>query len=273
MRRPKQLDFAEQGLLVTAQSLALVASQVQRQRSLSASESEADHANNANSANSANARHALAYAAVSAAHSDGAMAPAWRVECITQARDALLAAGADSHLPLAAWVLLVHCLEALGQPASARQLALELMSRWPEQSDASGPIWPPLRAQVSRPQSTDSATWLKQMVAEYLALGSDRRTDSAAQAGAAGRAAEDSAEDFGKPWSPSLQEWAKLLSHPDHGAEVERRALLAFALADRCAPLQSLHHLSVGQPACNQSLWRGLIEAMRISSPIHGPVG
>ena len=268
VRRPSQLEFAERGLLVTAQALALAAEHVQRQKSLASPEALAAQARDPA------ARHALAYAAVSAAHSERGMAPAWRVECMIQARDALLqaagaadvadaadaadAAEAPGGLPVAGWVLLVHCLQALGQPAGARQLGTALLAHWPEQADPGGPVWPPLRAQCQRPQSVETGSWLKQMLAEYLALGpaaelpEQRAENELANADASGA-----------PSRQSLEIWDRLLAHPDHGAEVERRALLQFALADRCAPLHTLHHLSVGQPSCNLGLWRGLITAMR----------
>jgi hypothetical protein len=61
--------------------------------------------------------------------------------------------------------------------------------------------------------------------------------------------------------------WAELLRHPDHGAGIERRYLLAHVLADRVAPVTGLRLLSDPQACCNGFLWRGLIETMAAMAP------
>lgn len=235
LRPPEQAQWAARGLLVTPQALS----------------AEALPALPAAESGYAAARLAVDAAAVVAGAGAGAVAwtPAQRVLLMIEARQHLLQATAtDAGLP--AWVLLVHCLYALGQPLAALQMGSQLLAQagvgqW--HADLPDDSRPPLRAQLARPRSTATGLWLRQMLAEFVALHSAYSSFFEA---------------------PSPQRWALLLDHPDHGAEVERRYLLAHVVTNRLAPLSGLHkltHLQALQPGndLNAKLWCGLMQSMR----------
>lgn len=230
VRPAQQQGLAARGLLVTAQALAEAA----------AADARAPEAAPPGS-----------WEALDLVYRSSTFSPAQRVLQLMQCRDALLHTSAkpaqDSDgLGLAQWVLLVHCLHALGQPHAARTLGTELLHQWPVDADLPGPVHPPLRQQAARPQTTATAPWLRHQLAEYLAL---HQLPSAGAQPAAG---------------PDM---LQLLAHPDHSAEVERHVLLAHVLGDRVMPaaqLAQLHHLGAAQPLCNAVLWRGIIESMRV---------
>ncbi len=178
------------------------------------------------------------------------LTPAQRVLLMIEARQLLLQATAgDAGLP--AWVLLVHCLQALGQPLAAVQMGAQLLAQtqardW--QTEMPSDSLPPLRAQVGRKRSTDTGPWLRQMLAEYVALQSSHSSYFEV---------------------PAPHRWASLLEHPDHSAEIERRYLLSHVVSDRLAPLaglQKLSHLQALEPEVdlNATLWCGLLESMRV---------
>lgn len=186
---------------------------------------------------------ANAMAAAERAHSDRQASAAQRAALMVAARERLLQASHAGHdLPAVGWVLLVHALFALGQPLAALQMASRLLQAWPEDLEVRGPVMPPLRQQATRTQTTATGPWLRQMVAEFVAL-------------------QGSFSSYFE--KPAPGRWLALLAHPDHGAEIERRCLLSHVLADLPAPLERLHHLGAGRPACNATLWRGLMDAMR----------
>ncbi len=239
LRPAEQAHWAARGLLVTPQALLDEALPT-----LPAAEPGYAAARQAVDA-------AAAVAGVVAGRVAGAVAwtPAQRVLLMIEARQQLLQATAsDAGLP--AWVLLVHCLYALGQPLAAVQMGAQLLSQaspglW--QTDMPEDSTPPLRAQVARPRSSATGLWLRQMLGEFVALHSAYSS-------------------FFEP--PSPQRWALLLDHPDHGAEVERRYLLAHVITDRLAPPSGLHkltHLQALQPDTdlNATLWCGLMQSMR----------
>ena len=234
LRPPEQAHWAARGLLVTPQALSDAA-----RPALPAAEP-----------GFAAARMAVDAAAPGAA--SAGLTPAQRVLLVIEARQHLLqATAADADLP--AWVLLVHCLYALGQPLAALQMGSQLLAQadaalW--QADMPDHSLPPLRAQATRQRSTATGLWLRQMLAEFVALHS----------------AHSSYFEL-----PSPQRWAALLEHPDHGAEIERRYLLSHVVTDRLAPLsglQKLKHLQALQPGgdLNATLWCGLMQSMRVMS-------
>ncbi len=184
-----------------------------------------------------------------AAGQRGGPSPAQRVLLMIEARQQLLQAS-TADASVAAWVLLVHCLQALGQPLAAVQMGAQLLAQAGPQAWAAelpGDSLPPLVSQRARACSTATGPWLRQMLAEYVSL----------------QAAHSSYFEV-----PAPQRWAALLDHPDHSADVERRYLLAHVISDRLAPLaglQKLTHLQALQPEedLNATLWCGLLQSMR----------
>ncbi len=234
LRPAQQAHWAARGLLVTPQALA-----EEPLPELPAAEPGYDTAR-------------LAVAAAASGAASAGLTPAQRVLLMIEARQLLLQASAgDAGLP--AWVLLVHCLYALGQPLAALQMGAQLLAQAGPQAwagDMPSDSLPPLRAQLARQRSTATGTWLCQMLAEFVALHS----------------AHSSYFEV-----PAPQRWAALLEHPDHSAEIERRYLLAHVVSDRLAPLdglQKLTHLQALQPETdlNATLWCGLMQSMRVMS-------
>ncbi len=231
LRPAQQAHWADRGLLVTTEALA-----VEELPAWPAAQSDA-----------AFARSAVEAAAVGSRPSG--LTPAQRVLLMIEARQQLLQATAID-ADLSAWVLLVHCLYALGQPLAAVQMGAQLLAQadaasW--QAELPDNSRPPLQAQLSRPRSTAVGPWLRQMLAEFVSLHS----------------AHSSYFEV-----PSPQRWALLLDHPDHGAEVERRYLLAHVVTDRVVPLSGLNKLTqlqALQPGSdlNATLWCGLMQSMR----------
>lgn len=232
LRPAQQAHWAARGLLVTPQALA-----EEPMPELPAAEP-----------GFATARLAVDSAAVD--ETPSGLTPAQRVLLMIEARQLLLQATAgDAGLP--AWVLLVHCLHALGQPLAAVQMGARLLAQAPPalwEQDMPVETLPPLRCQVGRKRSTAVGSWLRQMLAEYVAT----------------HAAYSSYFEV-----PAPQRWAMLLEHPDHDAEIERRYLLAHVLSDRLAPLESLRlltHLQAlnAETDLNTTLWSGLLDSMRV---------
>jgi FkbM family methyltransferase len=101
---------------------------------------------------------------------------------------------------------------------------------------------PPQRDDLERRRSTALGDWLRHCVAEFVELRSS----------------------FSSYFVPATsQRWAELLAHPDHGAEIERRYLLAHMRVDRQADLGPLSRLPDAAATCNPALWVGVLEAMR----------
>jgi len=179
---------------------------------------------------------------VATAHIGLGVAAAERLAAVRLARDSMmLALGRGAPLGPEAWVLLVHCLHALGEQHAAVQLGASVLAQWPQDAPVDQPVMPPLRSDIQRPRSTEAGPWLRQMLAEFVAT----------------HAAYSS---YFQP--PTPDRWGSLLVHPDHSAGIERRYLLAHVLCDRVAPVDQLKLLGDERCTSNTFLWRGLIKAM-----------
>ena len=191
--------------------------------------------------------YADALALVALAHAGVAVAPAQRAAAMRGARDGLTAlAHAGASQGVESWVLLVHCLHALGQQHAAVQLGQRVLQQWPASGGrVTRPMVPPLLADLQRQRSTAAGPWLKQMLAEFVATH-----------GAYSSYFE----------APAPERWAALLAHPDHGVGIERRYLLSHVLCDRVATVQPLRRLAQGE-GCNTFLWQGLIKTMAAMAP------
>ena len=190
---------------------------------------------------------------VASAHLQPGLRPAQRVALLVRARESLLAAAArDEIFGPEAWCLVVHCRNALGEPGGAVAMGSELLAYWQAQpepalpADGFVPFVPPQRADLDRPRSTGAASWLRQVLAEFVAV----------------RGSFSSYFVAAEP-----QRWAALLQHPDHSAEIERRYLLVHASHDRVARLDGLRLLPDPRHTSNPQLWQSLIEAMRPADP------
>jgi len=193
--------------------------------------------------------HGAALRLVATAHLAAALTPAERWAAMQAARDlAMVHHGGGTSLSLELGVLLVHCLHALGEQLAAVELGGRLLEQWPQGGgEVSQPVVPPLLTDLERPRSTAAGPWLRQLLGEYVA------TFSAYSS-------------YFQPPMPAR--WAALLSHPDHGAAIERRYLLAHVLSDRVAPVENLRLLSDPHQTCNHFLWDGLIKAMAAMAPV-----
>ena len=256
VRAPTQQTLAARGLLVTPQALAAVQMPVLSLDSLgSLCASPALMRVRVPSLESLRAEIAAAagddYArnlcAVAAAHLQPDLQPAARLALLRSVRDeALVQVAQGLRLGLPAWTLLVHCLYALGQQQAAIETAARTLAQWPSDDGLTVPCMPPLRANLQRARTTPVGSWLGQVLGEFVGL-------------------HCSFSSYFVPPDPSR--WAALLQHPDHGAEVERRHLLALVLSDRIASDEHLgryKHLVPAGRGANGPLWDGLVQSMRL---------
>ena len=199
---------------------------------------------------SCGADYADALAAVASVHLEASLTPAQRLHLMQQVRQQAALHAADAAPSASCWqAMLAHALLALGQQGTALAVTQQALQQWPDDV----PQWPvvtPQRADMQRPRSTPLGGWLHQVMREFVAC---RSRFSGC---------------FGPP-EPAL--WADLLRHPDHGAEVERRFMLAHALCDLAAPVRDLVHLPPAEGSPNAVFWHGLVQAMRAMSPLAQP--
>ena len=171
-----------------------------------------------------------------------------RAAAMLAARDsisALLGDGASHGVET--WVLLVHCLHALGEQHAAVQLGQRVLAQWPASGGrVSQPLVPPLVSDLQRQRSTAAGSWLKQVLGEFVAT-------------------HNAYSSYFE--TPTPERWAALLDHPDHAVGIERRYLLAHVLCDRVAPVDKLHLLTAQTQGCNAFLWQGLIKTMAAMAP------
>jgi FkbM family methyltransferase len=186
---------------------------------------------------------------VATAHLADGLDPAGRWAAMQGARDLAMAHHASSApCSLELGVLLVHGLHALDEQLAAVELGSRLLKQWPQGGgDIRQPMVPPLLADLERARSTAAGSWLQQLLGEYVA------TFSAYSS-------------YFQPPMPTR--WAALLTHPDHGAGIERRYLLAHVLSDRVAPVEKLNLLTDPRQTCNHFLWDGLIWTMAAMVPV-----
>jgi protein O-GlcNAc transferase len=187
--------------------------------------------------------------AIAAAHRQPGLTPLQRVALVLDARDRIFAAlDNGSEASPEAWLLLIHSHWALGEPAAALELGIRLLQQWPKATAEAGGIAravvPPQRADLERRRSTGLAAWLRQCLAEWVAMRS--------------------------AWSgyfqqPAPQRWADLLAHPDHGNEIERRYLLAHASTGEAADLALVTHLAEPGATANPQLWSQVLAAFGAS--------
>jgi FkbM family methyltransferase len=200
--------------------------------------------------------YADALCSVASAHLQADLTAAERLALMVYARERLLTGGlaggaepGQTRLQPAAWTLAVHCSQALGRPVEAVAMARQLLQHWPMASPVAVPSVPPRRQDLERKRSSDSASWLRQMVAEYAAC-------------------QGAYSSYFQP--PAPQAWADLLSHPDHAVGIERRCVLAHMRANRVpapAVLARLVRLTDPRHTANAPIWQGLLASMRACQP------
>ncbi|HSI57886.1 MAG TPA: FkbM family methyltransferase [Ideonella sp.] len=175
-----------------------------------------------------------AIGAIASAHF-GAASGGQRVAQLLAARgqlQALIASGRDTSPE--AWVAMVHTVYALGQQMAAVNLAMHVLAHWPAGHQPSGAFMPPLLSDLERPQSTDLGAWLKLCLLEFVET---RRAYSSY---------------FLPSDAASLQ---PMLAHPDHSAQIERRAVLNELRRGKAPDAALLSRLARGR---NGALWAAL---------------
>jgi FkbM family methyltransferase len=200
----------------------------------------------------ANDVYANALGQVALAHAGSGVDAAVRAAALLAARhsvSALVAGGASQGVET--WVLLVHCLHALGEQHAAVQLGQRVLAQWPASGGrVSQPLVPPRVSDLQRQRSTAAGPWLKQVLGEFVATNNAYSSYFE---------------------TPAPERWAALLDHPDHDAGIERRYLLSHVLCDRVAAVDKLRLLAASPDGCNAFLWQGLIRAMASMAPEAAP--
>ena len=194
--------------------------------------------------------YADALCCVASAHLQAGLTAAERLALMVYAHARLLhSAEIGEGLQSAGWAIVVHCLQALGQPMQAVSMARQLLRHWSPAMPVTVPSVPPRRQDLERSRSSDSGTWLHQMVAEFTAC-------------------QSAYSSYFEP--PLPQVWADLLRHPDHGVAIERRCVLVHMRANRVPPLAvlvRLERLTDPRHTANAPLWQGLLTSMRALQP------
>ena len=274
VRSAQQAELAERGLLATAAALAQVVPPQPDPQALAAwcalsGQTLDDLTLPVSTADTAYLR---ALNAVASAHLQAGLSPAERVALVVAAQvmltpDLPAVAQPDGRLPtpgltpaptlgptlgLEASVLWLHCLHVLGRQHAAVKAAVELLHRWPTRQKLAQtlaqtqaltlPFAPPLLQDLQRPRSTAPASWLHQVLGEYVAMQSTLSSYFAA---------------------PCPERWAQLMAHPDHSADIERRYLLSHMVQDRLVAVDGLRWLPSADHTCNPALWQALLQAAR----------
>lgn len=189
----------------------------------------------------------LALAHAASAKPGLAACAADRVHHLLAARNivqAALDAGRVAHV--AAWTLLVHCLHALGSRQAALAIASELLQLWPAAKVVQRSTFlPVLSADLQRARSTDAAAWMQQSLAEYVEC--------------QGRYSSF----FG-----AAQGLGRLLEHPDHSAQIERRYLLSELKRERLPDTAALRLLPAASATANPQIWAAWIDHVRTSAQV-----
>ncbi len=252
VRPAQQAELAQRGLLATAAALAQVVPPHPDPQALAAwctlSRQTLDDL--ALPVSVADAAYLRALNAVASAHLQAGLSPAQRVALVVAAQ-VLLTPGMpavalpDSGVPPLgpeAGVLWLHCLHVLGRQHAAVKAAVQLLNRWPAHLALRLPFAPPLLQDLQRPRSTAPASWLQQVLGEFVAM-------------------QSTLSSYFAP--PCPERWAQLMVHPDHSADIERRYLLSHMVQDRLVAVDGLRWLPSPEHTCNPALWQALLQAAR----------
>lgn len=179
-----------------------------------------------------------------AAFDTTAAAPVQRVQALLGALDILdeAASAADTPDALEPDLLRLRLLHALGRRRAAVDAGRAMLARWARYPQPTWALLPPTAADRARPCTTALGPWLRQCVAEFVALQAQYSSYFSA---------------------PRPAQWAELIEHPDHGSEVERRYVLSHVVAGQSFDPERLHLLPAPASTSNPVLWRGVIEATR----------
>jgi protein O-GlcNAc transferase len=147
--------------------------------------------------------------------------------------------GEDAPLPpLHRVAMAVHALHVVGLQKAAVSLASQALYFWPRDAVLASVYLPPALADLQRPCSSTPAEWLRLVLAEYVEC---HRAFSS----------------YFAPGDP-LQ-LRRLLRHPDHSAEIERRYALGEFRQNRVPDRQLLPQLRAGEGSVNPGLWSAVL--------------
>lgn len=132
----------------------------------------------------------------------------------------------------------VHALHLIGRRHAAVGLAQHLLAHWPRELSLDTPYLPPLADDLSRPCTSARADWLRLLLAEFA----ERMR---------------SFSSYFAPGDPSSLR--RLLRHPDHSAEIERRYALGEFRQNRQPDLRMLSQLKSGAGSHNPMLWSAVL--------------
>jgi protein O-GlcNAc transferase len=260
VRPQQQQELAARGLLATAQAIAEVTLPAVNHDSLAiwcttpalvgscaAASVEDLYAQVVAAAGEA---YAQAFNAVASAHAQTDLTAAQRVALMRWAQQSLLASASAADAAAAAAfgpeavALIVHALNALGQPAAAVMMVKQLWLQWAsnDKEDAMPFVVPPQLADLQRPRTVTVTNWLRQVLGEFLLQRISYSSYFAAS---------------------DMRLLNQLLLHPDHSAEIERRYLLAHVRGNRSAPTNAIRLLPHAEHTANPQLWEKLIQMMQ----------
>lgn len=132
----------------------------------------------------------------------------------------------------------VHALHLIGRRHAAVGLAQHLLAHWPRDLDADSDFLPPLASDLTRECTSSRTEWLKLVLAEFAER---MRAFSS----------------YFAPGDPTTLR--RLLRHPDHSPEIERRYALGEFRQNRLPDVRMLTRLQAGRGSCNRSLWNAVL--------------
>ncbi len=140
--------------------------------------------------------------------------------------------------PLHALITLVHALRLTGRHNAAIRLAQHALWAWPRNASVDSLYLPPDLADLERECTSTAAEWLRLVLAEYV----ERQRAFSSY--------------FARIDPLQLR---RLLRHPDHSAEMERRYALSEFRHNRVPDLGLLPKLAAGTGSVNPGLWNAVL--------------
>jgi hypothetical protein len=176
---------------------------------------------------------------IASVHADGTLSADVRVRRCRTALGLLQPAMASMAEPdVGSLATAVHGLHLLGRRHAAVALARQALEHWPRTVDTTRIAVPPRVEDFARPCTTAPADWLR------LALGEFVETQRAYSS-------------YFAPADPLALR--RLLRHPDHGAEIERRYALGEFRQNREPDPALLPLLRSGRGTANAALWTAVM--------------
>jgi protein O-GlcNAc transferase len=140
--------------------------------------------------------------------------------------------------PLARVALTIHALQLAGRHKAALAMAVQVLHHWPRDAVPEALFVPPTWTDLQRSRTTHLGEWLRLVIAEFVERERAFSTYFA---------------------SADPLTLRRLLRHPDHSAEIERRYALGEFRQNRTPDRRLLPQLTSGRGSANPALWSAVL--------------